>query len=93
MAGLAVHRLPIGVTALLGFLMLVGVVMNNAIVLVDYTNVLRRRGLARDAALLEAGPVRLRPILMTMLTTNLGWCPSPTCPGPRRSCCDRWRWW
>lgn len=80
-AGLAVHRLPIGVTALLGFLMLVGVVMNNAIVLVDYTNVLRRRGLARDAALLEAGPVRLRPILMTMLTTNLGLVPFAYLPG------------
>ncbi|ADU51423.1 acriflavin resistance protein [Thermaerobacter marianensis DSM 12885] len=74
-AGLAVHRVPIGVTALLGFLMLVGVVMNNAIVLVDYTNVLRRRGVPRDQALLQAGPVRLRPILMTMLTTNLGLVP------------------
>ena len=74
-AGLALHRVPVGVTALLGFLMLIGVVMNNAIVLVDYTNVLRRRGLARDEALLQAGPVRLRPILMTMLTTNLGLVP------------------
>ncbi|EKP95807.1 efflux RND transporter permease subunit [Thermaerobacter subterraneus] len=81
-AGMALHRLPIGVTALLGFLMLVGVVMNNAIVLVDYTNVLRRRGMPRDQALLQAGPVRLRPILMTMLTTNLGLVPFAYLPGP-----------
>ena len=79
--GLALHRIPIGVTALLGFLMLIGVVMNNAIVLVDYTNVLRRRGMERDRALLEAGPVRLRPILMTMLTTNLGLVPFAYLPG------------
>ncbi|MGB9903992.1 MAG: efflux RND transporter permease subunit, partial [Desulfotomaculales bacterium] len=47
----------------------VGIVTNNAIVLVDYVNTLRRRGLPRDEAVLEAGPVRLRPILMTALTT------------------------
>ncbi|HEY8393824.1 MAG TPA: efflux RND transporter permease subunit [Thermaerobacter sp.] len=79
--GLWLHGIPIGVTALLGFLMLVGIVMNNAIVLVDYTNVLRRRGMGREEALLEAGPVRLRPILMTMLTTNLGLVPFAYLPG------------
>jgi len=52
-----------------GIIMMVGIVVNNAIVLVDYINVLRRRGLPRDEAILEAGPVRLRPILMTALTT------------------------
>lgn len=80
-AGLWLHGIPIGVTALLGFLMLVGIVMNNAIVLVDYTNILRRRGMGREEALLEAGPVRLRPILMTMLTTNLGLVPFAYLPG------------
>ena len=52
-----------------GIIMMVGIVTNNAIVLVDYVNTLRRRGLPRDEAVLEAGPVRLRPILMTALTT------------------------
>ncbi|WP_027717632.1 efflux RND transporter permease subunit [Desulfovirgula thermocuniculi] len=52
-----------------GVIMMVGIVVNNAIVLVDYINTLRRRGLPRDEAILEAGPVRLRPILMTALTT------------------------
>nr|MBO2479982.1 AcrB/AcrD/AcrF family protein [Bacillota bacterium] len=69
--GLFTHGIPVSVTALIGLLMLIGIVMNNAIVLVDYTNQLRRAGYGRDEALLAAGPVRLRPILMTMLTTNL----------------------
>jgi len=69
--GLFTHGIPISVTALIGLLMLVGIVMNNAIVLVDYANQLRRAGYGRDEALLTAGPVRLRPILMTMLSTNL----------------------
>ena len=69
--GLATHGMHIGVTAMIGMIMLIGVVMNNAIVLVDYTNTLRRAGYARDQALLQAGPIRLRPILMTMLSTNL----------------------
>lgn len=69
--GLWTHATPVSVTALIGLLMLIGIVMNNAIVLVDYTNQLRRAGYGRDEALLTAGPIRLRPILMTMLTTNL----------------------
>lgn len=52
-----------------GIILMVGIVVNNAIVLVDYVNQLRRRGLPREEAILEAGPVRLRPILMTSLTT------------------------
>jgi hydrophobic/amphiphilic exporter-1 (mainly G- bacteria), HAE1 family len=48
--------------------MLVGLVAKNAILLVDYTNTLRRRGMERREALLEAGPTRLRPILMTTMT-------------------------
>jgi HAE1 family hydrophobic/amphiphilic exporter-1 len=54
---------------------LVGIVVNNAIVLVDYANQLRERGLAKVEALVEAGTVRLRPILMTTLTTVLGLLP------------------
>jgi len=62
-------------TAFIGAIMLVGIVVKNAIVLVDYVNILRRRGLNRREALLKAGPIRLRPILMTSLTTILGMFP------------------
>jgi HAE1 family hydrophobic/amphiphilic exporter-1 len=55
--------------------MLSGIVVNNAIVLVDYINKLREQGLEREDAILEAGPTRLRPILMTMLTTVLAMLP------------------
>lgn len=58
-----------------GFVMLVGIVVNNGIVLVDYTNLLRKRGLPLTEACVEAGGNRLRPILMTNLTTILGLVP------------------
>ncbi|WP_313528619.1 efflux RND transporter permease subunit [Anaerotignum sp.] len=61
--------------ALMGFVMLVGMVVNNAIVLVDYVNQLMGRGLSCYDALVTAGPRRLRPILMTTLTTVLGMLP------------------
>ncbi|MPM89529.1 Multidrug resistance protein MdtB [bioreactor metagenome] len=48
--------------------MLAGIVVNNAIVLVDYINTLRERGLDKEAAIIKAGPTRLRPILMTTST-------------------------
>ncbi len=62
----------VSVMVLLGVIVLAGIVVNNAIVLVDYTNQLRRRGAAKREAVLLAGQVRLRPILMTTLTTVLG---------------------
>ena len=55
--------------------MLAGIVVNNAIVLVDYINQLRLRGMAKFDAIIEAGKVRLRPILMTTTTTVLGLLP------------------
>jgi len=64
-----------GLTAFIGLLMLVGIVVKNGILLVDYTNVLRRRGIARDEAVLTAGPTRLRPILMTASAAILGMLP------------------
>jgi HAE1 family hydrophobic/amphiphilic exporter-1 len=64
-----------GMTAFIGLLMLVGIVVKNAILLVDYTNVLRRDGVKRDEAILRAGPTRLRPILMTTGATLLGMFP------------------
>lgn len=62
----------VSVMVLLGVIVLAGIVVNNAIVLVDYTNQLRRRGTSKREAVLLAGQVRLRPILMTTLTTVLG---------------------
>ena len=55
--------------------MVTGLIANNAIVLVDYTNQLRDRGLPLRDALLQAGPIRLRPILMSTLTTVLAMMP------------------
>lgn len=64
-----------GLTAFIGLLMLTGIVVKNGILLVDYTNQLRGRGVARDEAILTAGATRLRPILMTALTAMLGMLP------------------
>ncbi|UOQ45378.1 efflux RND transporter permease subunit [Halobacillus salinarum] len=73
--GLFVTRLPFSLPAFVGIIMLAGIVVNNAIVLVDYINILRRKGYDRYEAILDAGPSRLRPILMTTLTTVLGMVP------------------
>ena len=65
----------INIVALIGVIMLAGIVVNNAIVLVDLINQLRAQGMERSAAIMEAGAARLRPILMTSLTTALGLLP------------------
>jgi HAE1 family hydrophobic/amphiphilic exporter-1 len=67
--------IPLSIVVFLGMIMLAGIVVNNAIVLVDYVNTLRRRGMPRDEAVVTAGTVRLRPILMTAATTVLGLLP------------------
>jgi HAE1 family hydrophobic/amphiphilic exporter-1 len=67
--------MSLSVVVFLGMIMLAGIVVNNAIVLVDYINQLRRRGMPRDEAIVTAGGVRLRPILMTTATTVLGLLP------------------
>ena len=64
--------IEVSVISLIGFVMLVGVIVNNGIVLVDYINQLRLEGMGRREAIIEAGVTRLRPILMTSLTTILG---------------------
>jgi HAE1 family hydrophobic/amphiphilic exporter-1 len=64
-----------------GLLVLVGIIVNNGIVLVDYTNLLRKRGFSLHDACVEAAGSRLRPILMTTLTTILGLLPMAFFPG------------
>ncbi|NLO89889.1 MAG: efflux RND transporter permease subunit [Clostridia bacterium] len=73
--GLLLTGRTFNIPAFIGVIMLAGIVVNNAIVFVDYINQLRRKGLDRDEAILMAGPHRLRPILMTTLTTVLGMLP------------------
>lgn len=75
LAGLYLRGFPFSIPSVIGLVVLVGVIVNNAIVLVDYIQLLRKRGLPREAALVEAGRVRMRPILMTTLTTVLGLVP------------------
>jgi HAE1 family hydrophobic/amphiphilic exporter-1 len=74
-AGLAATQTTISVIVLIGAIMLVGIVVNNAIVLIDTINRYRRRGMEKTEAIVRAGHVRLRPILMTTLTTVLGLLP------------------
>jgi HAE1 family hydrophobic/amphiphilic exporter-1 len=73
--GLFLTHRSLDIDALVGAIMVVGLVTNNAIVLVEYTNQLRKSGLSLQSALLEAGPIRLRPILMSSLTTVLAMLP------------------
>ena len=66
---------PLNMISIIGAIMLVGIVVKNGIVLVDYTNLLRERGYATMRAVVDAGKSRLRPVLMTSLTTILGMVP------------------
>lgn len=66
---------PLSIMAMVGIIMLVGIVVNNGIILVDYTNLLQDRDIPLMEACLEAGTSRLRPVLMTTLTTILGMLP------------------
>ena len=71
----------VSVSGLMGFIMLAGMVVNNAIVLIDYTSQMRETGLDCNEALLVAAPSRLRPILMTTLTTVIGLAPMAIAAG------------
>ncbi len=75
MFGLFITGRTLSVPAFIGIIMLAGIVVNNAIVLVDYVNTRRAAGEDRKEAIVNAGPIRLRPILMTTLTTALGLLP------------------
>ena len=69
---LLIAGIEVSVVSLIGFVMLVGIIVNNGIVLVDYINQQRLAGMERREAIIDAGVTRLRPILMTSLTTILG---------------------
>jgi len=73
--GLLATGLPLSMPVWLGIIMLIGVVVNNAIVLVEYVELLRQRGRALLESIVEAARLRLRPILMTTLTTVVGMSP------------------
>jgi len=68
-------EIPLSIVVFIGMIVLAGIVVNNAIVLVDTSNQLRKQGLSPPDSLLRAGELRLRPILMTSLTTVLGLLP------------------
>jgi HAE1 family hydrophobic/amphiphilic exporter-1 len=70
---------------MIGLVMLAGIVVNNGIILVDYTNILVRKGMKVREACIEAGAVRFRPVLMTALTTILGLVPMAFFPGASSS--------
>ncbi|MEE1282483.1 MAG: efflux RND transporter permease subunit [Acutalibacteraceae bacterium] len=70
--GLYLTGFDVSIVSLIGFVMLCGIVVNNGIVLVDYINQLRIEGMEKKTALIEAGKTRMRPILMTAITTIIG---------------------
>jgi CzcA family heavy metal efflux pump len=77
--GLMVLRMPFGILMTgIGVISLAGVVVNNAIVLIDYTQQLRERGMAKMEATIEAGKTRLRPVMLTAITTIVGLIPLST---------------
>ncbi len=73
--GLLATDLPLSMPVWLGMIMLAGIVVNNAIILVEYMDIARQGGLSTDEAIIEAARLRLRPILMTTLTTVVGMAP------------------
>jgi len=73
--GLAVTGTPMSVMALIGMLMLAGIVVNNGIVMIDYANQLRKKGLEVKEAIVQASTIRMRPIIMTAATTILAMVP------------------
>ncbi|WP_247716601.1 efflux RND transporter permease subunit [Synechocystis sp. PCC 6803] len=75
MVGLLVTQSEFGMISLIGLIFLLGLLDKNAILLIDYANQLRHRGLSRQEALLQTGHIRLRPILMTTSSTILGMLP------------------
>ncbi|MGL6094841.1 MAG: efflux RND transporter permease subunit, partial [Fimbriiglobus sp.] len=82
LVSLLILRTPLDIYAMIGLFMLFGIVKKNGILQVDYTNVLRARGMARDPAILAANEARLRPILMTTVMLVAAMIPIATGEGP-----------
>jgi multidrug efflux pump subunit AcrB len=80
--GLAVCHQSINMYSMIGFILLMGIVKKNSILLVDFTNQMRAEGLGVHQALLKACPIRLRPILMTSVATVAGALPEALSLGP-----------
>lgn len=80
--GLALGNQSINIYSLIGFILLMGIVKKNSILLVDFTNQLRKQGMDTQSALLEACPIRLRPILMTSIATIAAAIPEAISLGP-----------
>ncbi|MFP4249326.1 MAG: efflux RND transporter permease subunit [Armatimonadota bacterium] len=74
--GLLVTGNTLNIVSIIGIIMLVGLVARNSIILIDYVDTLRARGMSRTEALLVAGPHRMKPVLMTVLSTILGVLPT-----------------
>ena len=85
LVSLWILQTPLDIYAMIGLFMLFGIVKKNGILQVDYTNVLRARGMERDAAILEANETRLRPILMTTIMLVAAMIPIATGQGPGAS--------
>lgn len=81
LGALVLFDMTMSIFTMIGLILLMGLVTKNGILLVDYTNTLRERGLARNDAVLKAGPVRLRPILMTTFAMIFGMLPIATGTG------------
>ncbi|SQC97356.1 Swarming motility protein SwrC [Fusobacterium necrophorum subsp. necrophorum] len=73
--GLFILGQAMNMMTMIGIILLAGIVVNNAIVLIDFIQLMRIRGMSREQAIIEAGSTRLRPILMTTATTVLGMVP------------------
>jgi hydrophobic/amphiphilic exporter-1 (mainly G- bacteria), HAE1 family len=94
--GLKLFGMPLSVIAGIGIIMLAGIVVNNAIVLIDFVNQLRSEGVDKVNAIIQAGRSRLRPIMMTTITTLVGflaagygvgrWCRNPPADGGNGYC-------
>jgi len=85
LVSLLIMRTPLDVYATIGLFMLFGIVKKNGILQVDYTNVLRAKGIERDTAILQANEARLRPILMTTIMLVAAMIPIATGEGPGAS--------
>lgn len=81
----------LSVIAMVGFVMLCGIIVNNGIVFIDYTNQLRQEGMSKTEALVETGRTRMRPILMTALTTILAMSTMALGFGDGSDMVQRWR--